>query len=276
MAFYGCEFIFDGLSCTEFGLSVYSFDSNGQEDVDFSSGDIVEDRISRRYDSLMYGVTQNSPLEFKLVFGASPRSLDANSHIERYEVEAIAAWLTGHNNYKWLSIVQDDMTQYRYKVIISDLTLITYGDLPWAFSCKVRCDSPFGYTYPEEYEYIVTESSEITLFNRSSYNGFYYPVVEIERLTTAGGISITNKSDNNRMFEFKSDLPTADGLVINVDNKNQIITSWKSSEGIKTGMDLYNYFNFKFFRMVRGENHLTIQGNAKVKFICDFPVNIGG
>ena len=71
-------------------------------------------------------------------------SIDARQSLDRYEVEAIATWLTGHNTRKWLTIVQADMETFRYKCFISELRLITDGDYPWAFSCKVSCDSPFA------------------------------------------------------------------------------------------------------------------------------------
>ena len=134
---------------------VYHFGSNGQEDVSFQNGEIVEDRIPGRYDALTYGLVQNQSLEYTLVFGANMESIDANESIDRYEVETIAAWLTGHNARKWLTIIQDDMESFRYKCFISELKLITYGDMPWAFSCRVSCDSPFAYSLPEEYSYTV-------------------------------------------------------------------------------------------------------------------------
>ena len=267
MAFWGDEFIFDDITCTDFGLMIYHFGSNDQDDVSFKNGDIVEDKLSSRYDSLMYGLVQNESLEYTLVFGANIESIDANSYIDRYEVEAIAAWLTGHDTRKWLTIVQDDMESFRYKCIISELKLITYGDLPWAFSCKVSCDSPFAYTFPEESTYIVYGESQIRFFNRSSYNGLYRPNLEIELL---GGdeVSIENLSDKSRIFQFRG-LPTSDPLIIYVDNKNQVITN-------NQGINLYPYFNMKFFRLIRGDNVLKISGHVRITFICEFPVNIGG
>ena len=82
------------------------------------------------------------------------------------------------------------------------------------------------------------------------------------------GISIQNLSDNNRIFQFK-ELPGGNSLTIYVDNKNQIITD-------SMDLNLYPYFNMKFMRLVKGDNLLKITGNAEVKFICEFPVNIGG
>lgn len=267
MAFWGTEFIFDGVPCSEFGLMVYHFGSSGQEDVNFQNGEIVEDRIPGRYDALTYGLVQNQSLEYTLVFGANMESIDANRSIDRYEVETIAAWLTGYSTRKWLTIIQDDMESFRYKCFISELKLITYGDMPWAFSCKVSCDSPFAYSLPEEYSYTVNGEEQVILFNRSSFNGFYRPAIEI---AMHGGtdVSIQNLSDGNRTFQFAG-LPGGNSLVIYIDNKNQVITD-------NMDLNLYPYFNMKFMRLVRGDNILKIKGRATVKFICEFPVNIGG
>jgi len=267
MAYWGCEFIFDNIPCSSYGLMMYDFGSTKQdEEFSFKSGEIIEERISGRYDTLVYGLKQNQPLEFTLVFGANIDSLDKGKYLDRTEIEVIASWLTGHQSMKWLSIFQDDMHEFRYKCMITDLNLITYGNMPWAFSCKVTCDSPFGYTYPYDYKYSVSDSETITLHNRSTYNGYFYPNIVIE--TNGGDFSIVNLSDNGRSFEFKN-LPSADSLIIEVDNKNQIIKC-------NTDMNLYPYFNFKFLRLIKGDNTLKIIGNASVKFTCVFPVDIGG
>ena len=267
MAFWGCEFLFDGVPCTQYGLMVYSFGSNRQSDVVFPSGDIVEERLASRYDAMTYGVSQNNPLEYTLVFGANMDSIDAGASIDRFEVEAIASWLTGHQTRKWLTIVQPDTEIFRYKCFITDLQLITDGEYPWAFSCKVNCDSPFAYTFPDKYEYAVNGKLDVRFWNRSSYNGFFRPVIEITP-KDGGDFSILNKTDKNRLFAF-SGLPRTGGHVITVDNKNQIITS-------SAGIDLYPYFNMHFLRFVRGDNYLTFSGNASVRFVCEFPVSVGG
>lgn len=81
-------------------------------------------------------------------------------------------------------------------------------------------------------------------------------------------ISIQNYSDNNRVFQFK-ELPGGRPLTIYVDNENQVITN-------SMDLNLYPYFSMRFMRLVKGDNLLKITGNAEVKFICEFPVNIGG
>lgn len=269
MAFYGCEFGFDGIPCTEFGLMIYHFGSNAQSDVSFSIGDIYEDRINGRHDAILYGVSDNRPLEYTLVFGANMESMDANRSLDRFEVEAIAAWLTGHSERKWLHIIQEDMESFRYKCLVSDLKLITYGDYPWAFSCKVSCDSPYAYTFPETYALNVgSEPISYILRNRSTCGGYYKPQIQIESDGECS-LSIVNYSDKGREFRFDY-LPAGTPLIVDVDNHNQII---KSSDG----SNLYPYFNYKFFRLVRGDNELSITttGSATIRFCCEFPVNIG-
>lgn len=270
MAFWGHTFIFDDIPCSDFGLMVYHFGSTGQDDVLFQSGSIIEDRVPGRYDSLLYGLEQNQALEYTLVFGANLASIDRNESIDRYEVEAIASWLTGHQTRKWLTIVQDDMESFRYKCLITELKLITYGDMPWAFSCKVNCDSPFAYTFPEETTFTISGIETVNFFNRSTYNGYYYPKLEITMGNDWTALQIENLSDGNRMFQF-SDIPLGElnNNKIYVDNKNMIITNDRD-------LNFYKYFNMNFLRLVRGDNQLKIRGRATIKFICEFPVNVGG
>lgn len=267
MAFWGSEFIFDGISCREYGMMVYSFGNNSQDDVDFKTGEIIEDRIPGRYDSLTYGLVQNQALEYTLVFGASAGSPQSKEGIDRYDIEVISSWLTGHSKRKKLILLQEDMEPFWYKCIISELKLITYGNIPWAFSCKVSCDSPFAYTLPVERTISIQGSEIVTLFNRSSYNGYYMPKMEIS-VHGSDSFVIENLSDGGRKFQF-SKLPNSTSIIITVDNQNQIITN-------NLDINLYPCFNMKFMRLVRGDNILRLTGNAEVKFICEFPVSIGG
>lgn len=271
MAFYGCEFVFDDISSSEYGLMIYDFGSNTQGDAIIPTGAVQEDRLASRYDSFMYGITQNESLQYTLIFGANMESIDANDHIDRYEIEAISAWLTSSNSRKWLTIIQDDMDVFRYKCVISELKVVTHGNMPWAFSCKVICDSPFAYMPVEEYQYSVNDSLEATIVNRSTYNGFYKPLINLT-ITSGDGFSITNASDNNRVFSFDLinsgvNLP----ITISIDNQNQIISS-----PTHTSLNPYTLFNNSFFRLVRGANTLVINGTGNITFSCEFPVSIGG
>ena len=268
MAFYGYQLSFNGIPCYEYGLMIYDFDNTRQGDGVFSSAEIVEDRIAGRYASFYYGLEQNEPLEFTLVFGADMNSVNMKEHLDRYDIEAISAWLTGVDGYRYLEIEQPDMEEFRYKCIITDLEFLTSGWMPWAFKCKVHCDSPFAYTYPEEISYSVDSTKQIHFFNRSTYNGYYKPNMKLTLKNGSSDFAIINHSDENRQFLFHN-IPNPSERIIWIDNQNGIITS-------DSGDNLYPYFNFKFLRLLRGNNTLEIQGDGVVTFICEFPVSIGG
>lgn len=268
MAFYGSTFVFAGIPCEEHGLIIYDFQSKDQGDAKLTStGSAVLDQVPSKHISYLYGIQQDEPLEFTLVFGALPNSRQNNA-LDRWEIDSIATWLTGHNTYQWLEICQPDLDLIRYHCIATSLEIVTYGNLPWAFSCKFQCDSSFAYEYPERSTYEISSTLTTNLINRSSLNGFYYPKMEIQ-LHGGTAFKITNHSDKDRVFEFK-DLPSGNDLTLTIDNENSILSS-----SIET-VNPYEYFNFQFFRMVRGDNSVTFEGAATVILTYEFPVNPGG
>lgn len=267
MAFEGCYFIFDDKSCHDFGLMIYNLGSYSQDDaVAFAStGSASEDHAANRYSSLFYGVKQDRPLSFSLVFGADDYMLDRETPLTRPQVAKIAEWLTGHSTMKWLSIIQRDLVCVRYKCYISDLRLITWGGHPWAFQCTVTCDSPFAYLATEEREYVVDGSLSVDIDNISSYKGYYRPTIKI--ITgQSGNVVITNSSDGGYTFQL-SNLPANRTIVI--DNENQIITD------LTFGDNMYPKFNFNFFRMKQGCNNLVMTGDFTVTFYLSFPIDVG-
>lgn len=263
MAFYGCQFSFDGIPCFEYGLMVYDIGGD-KEDGKFSSPvELQEDRTAKRYSPLYYGVTQNEPLTFSFTFGADTEAIDKREHLDRWDIEAIARWLTGHDEYKYLEITQPDMETVRYKCIITNLEYVTYGKSPWAFTCEVTCDSPFAYTYPEVFNCSGNTSAIIECRASCKY---YYPKITIS-IQGGNSFSIVNHSDNNRMFTFQF-LPAVP-IEIYIDNENEVITNSR-------GLNIYDCFNFSFMRLVRGYNELEFIGDGSVTINCEYPVNVGG
>lgn len=264
MAFHGCHFCFDGIPDFEYGLMIYDV-GGSEEDGKFSSVEIQEDRTTRRYSPLHYGIVQNEPLTFPFTFGADIDAIDKHQHLDRWEMDAIANWLTGHNEYKWLEITQSDMEIIRYKCIITDLKYISYGNIPWAFTCTVTCDSPFAYMHPETMVFNVPDNINTIIECRAAVK-YYFPKIIIN-MKKGSSFSIINHSDNDRVFKF-DDIP-ASIKQITIDNENEIITN--SSE-----LNLYDKFNFNFFRLIKGYNNLEFTGFADVLFECEFPINAGG
>ena len=194
------------------------------------------------------------------------RRLDLEKYLDRYEIDEIASWLTGHNSYHWLEIEQEDMEYIRYRCIVSDLSIVSYGNIPWAMKATIICDGPYAYMYPQDFSYNVNGSMEFSFINESSHNGYYMPILEFKP-RTGGSLTIENITDHNRLFSL-SEIPAGAASVV-INNDTGVITN-------SLGVNLYPNFNFKFFRLVRGYNRIKVTGNGTLIIRCEFPINAGG
>lgn len=268
MAFSGTSFTFDGISCEEFDLMLYGIDGNTQSETTFASTvSIEEENISTRWKPYFYGAKFEKKLSFNLVFGVNMRRIDERRFLDRIELDTIAAWLTGHREYKWLEIAQDDLYDVRYRCIITELKTVDIDGESPALSATVECDGPYAYLLPESYAIDVHGEKDIILFNKSSMNDLYKPFIKI---TKDGGnigmVSIKNETDGGTTMVL-DDIPTS-VTEITIDCDHQIVTN-------NMGYNLYNFFNFKYLRLKRGDNRLKITGDCKIEILCEFPVNPG-
>lgn len=267
MAFYGNSFTFNDIPCDDFDLMLYAVDQAEPGAGTFASiPEIQEEERPTRWRPFFFGTKYTKKLEFELVFGVNQTRLDQHQYLDRYELDAVASWLTGHNEYKRLAIVQEDMSDIHYRCFISNLEVIEYGLIPWALKATVICDSPYAYLPPKTFVYQVNGEKTVSLLNESSYNGYYYPIVEFNK-AEGSSLSIRNQTDDGRIFHIEK-IPSGVHTVI-ADCDLEIIDC-------DTGENLYDGFNFNFLRLKRGHNTLTITGNGTVKIRCEFPVNAGG
>ena len=165
-----------------------------------------------------------------------------------------------------MRLQHDDLTAGRKARSTDDLEAVEVGGRHWGFSCKVTCDSPYGYLAPQEFSYEVNGSATVTLHSLSSCNDPYSPIVQIKQ---SGGqnFSIQNVTDGGRTFTLKG-IPTGSGNVL-LDSDHGVLTC-------DSGLNLYPYCNFKFPRLLRGDNQLILTGSGVYTFTCEFPVNVGG
>lgn len=246
-----------------YGLMIYDFGGTGQSNVAFGNvGSIVEARTNNRIQPVHYGVNYHAtPLEFKLVFGAQ-RALD------RFELEYISMWLTGHQNYQWLSIDQPDMERVQFRCLITSLTPLAHGWLPVAFEATVRCDCPYAYGFPFLRQYQIKGSTNVLFRNESSVREYLKPTLIIKPNPGVSEFKIVNQSDNNREF-ILSGIPASVGN-ITVENNSGIIKE-ESGE-----YNLYDGFNMNFFRLVQGDNQLVVTGDGTLSITGRLLYNVAG
>ena len=263
--FNSYEFVFDGESSLMYGLMIYDLDSQKQDDVSYGNrASIIETRTSNRIQPLHFGVNYHSePLQFKLVFGSE-------EGLDRFDLEAVSLWLTGHQDYKWLHICQGDLEHVEYRCLITELKPISLWWLPVAFEATIVCDCPYAYSAPWEATYTISGGSSATsiaLRNHSTVREYIKPVITFTP-SASTTLEIKNTSDNNRTFELTS-LVSADRVYI--DSNNGIIQDNGTNH-----RNLYGGFNMNFPRLVYGDNALEVKGNGTLTISGRFLHNVAG
>lgn len=260
MSFYGSSFIFDGIPGEEYGLKLANIGGFSQSKANFGGElTIHEDRIYGRSTGLHYGATANKALSFPISFTVC----NDNQHLDRYESAAVAGWLTGHSQYKWLSVEQEDMESIAYRCIITKLEAQEVGGWTVGYTATVTCDGPYAYRHWADTIIECDGSSTYVYRNMSNVNGYYRPVIEIE--CTGTSLSIANTTDGTT---FALDGMTDVARTISIDCLNQVITD-------SAGTNLYACASGKLPRFLRGDNHLDLTGDFTMTVNNMFPWNIG-
>lgn len=256
------DFAYAGVSASEFGLYVCDVGSKTHGDNTFGNqANIVESRIGGRVSPLHYGVKWNeSPLSFSLIFAS-------DEEMDRYQLQEVALWLTGYQQYQWLKIDQPDLSNVWFKCLVQKLTPITSGWAPVAFQADFICDCPYGYSDPFEFSYDIDGEASIVFCNLSTCREYLRPEMEIAIRDGCTEFYIKNETTDKTEF-LLSGLPAGEMDVL-IDNENCII------QELIQGYDLYDYCNFSFLDLAVGNNSLVIKGNGKLTLRGRYLYNVG-
>lgn len=249
MSFYATSFTFNGVPSETHSLRIYS---NSAESTSNLPGDvrIYGEKLFKRTDFYFYGASVEPTLEFPVMF------ITDNTELTAKDLEQISSWLFGQSNYGELRIVQPDMQDVYYNCFLTDPKIYRVGNIIRGVSATVRCRQPWGLTKSKTYTYSFTpnaSNAEIRHFNGSDHSGYTFPILELTVDAFGGAFTITNTSDDDRIFSFTGLLSNE---VVTVNNSLQIVTS-------STGLRRLSLFNKNFFRLVQGLNVLTVDGHIK-------------
>ena len=260
--FNSYEFVFDGVSSEMYNLQIYDLEDYSQSNVPFGNkASIIEAHTTGRIQNIHYGVDYHKePLEFNLVFGAE-------EPLDRYELEEVALWLTGHQDYKWLEICQPDLTDVQFRCIITELTPVSISWAPYAFQATIRCDCPYAYGPEFSYTYTIKGKTNILFFNESTTRAYLRPTLTFYPAGSTTSLSIVNLDDNSREFKVENFTSSS---ILTVDNKNGIIYDAGSYN-----YNLYGGFNLNFFQLVQGDNNLVVNGDGELIFTLRYMYNVG-
>jgi hypothetical protein len=229
---------------------------------------VISGQVARRPRPIHYGASYGEPLSFTLIFGAL-KTLD------RADVAAISAWLSGRKQFAPLVICQRDLEETRFYAIITRLQFIEVGGYAVAFEASVVCDSPYAYAHPETLRFSCGGSAVITLDNTGNVDDDYFPQLDIT-LSAGSDFKWENaEADNVFALEFKGANTAllkihADGsnLILRVDNSAPIRNLYQY-------MTLGGSEHYVFPVLRRGLNDVKITGNCILDVTTEYPMNIG-
>lgn len=264
--FTACKFAFDGVSCSTHGLMLYDIGGRSDSEAAIGTAEIEEAEVPSQSKPFFYGVKRNKPLEFTLTFGADMERMDSGEYLDKPDIGSIVSWLC-RDDYKKLTIDQTDMAGLFYRCIITELTPVSINGVAWAFTAAVRCDAPYAYRTAQTYSADVTAgtTTSLTIAAQHDVDKYYRPVMTITP-SGSGTISVTNGADDGRSFVL-SDLPSGISA-IRIDNDKALITT-------SGNQNIYTYCNFRFLRLLRGNNILSISGGCHIEVVCEYPAYVG-
>jgi len=243
--FTAFDFEYSGIPSARFDLKIITFEDGGLFSGKGSANvNILSQKVLRKSRPYFLGRTQDPVLEFPLTFGTA-------RPISGMDRDMISAWLFGRAGYQKLYILQDDLNGAYFNCMLKDPEPQYVGNLNYAFTCTVSCDSPFAYGPEHTISGSITVGATVPLeiYNSSSEDEYLYPTVRfIMGATFPSSFYITNYSDNERIFSF-IDMPSA-SIEATINNDMQMITS--DTTGLLT------YFNNGWFRLVPKINFVTV------------------
>jgi phage-related protein len=264
MAFWGWEFLIDNVSSVDFGLFISSIEGSSVINSPMGSGlNPIVKKLLRNPVEYLYGVELGPPLEFSLeFFSANPISSEDRN--------IIGQWLFGNMAYRKLQIIQYDLENVYFNVLITNATATYVGNQHYGWRCDIKCDSPFAY----EYSNVTTRTGGAGILNEtfnfnnlSATQDYTYPLLAFTTNGIGTSFSITNAMDTSRIFLFDS---ISANETITVDNQRQIITS-------SLGLMRISRFNKNWLRLLPGINALTSVGGVTSYTITYTPFKkIGG
>lgn len=250
---------YDGIPSTDFGLYLVKMDGGMSERTFGLKQNIIEQKAQNNPVPYYIGV-EYEPLELEITLAKDGEWTDDDK-------VKVAQWLF-QGEYKPL-ISSDNMGIAYYCQPVGDVKGFFNGISQGYVQINMRCDAPYGFSYPIETQYHdlrVGGINTIIIENHSNVGKYYYPEIEIQRFEAIGTtpvLTLTNLSDGGRVFEFAG-LEYDETIYVHNERK-QIITSVPNAYR-------YSNFNGNWLRLVQGQNSIEVSGACIIATRMQFPI----
>lgn len=246
---------------SDFGLMLASFDYSGTEENDLAlRSETQEKYVGSNPIPVYLGAKYTKKLTPQVTLVKDPANLNKNSSkfFTEHECRYILRELTSEEGYRWIQIYHDTLDELLYFYArITDIRYKKIADEVAGILIDLECDSPFAWSKEMNYSYSIKANTPLSFYNTSDIlNDYLLPTVTISSPTAISKLTITNKSDNNRITELTS--ITANEKII-MDSKHEILTMPSKDYSL-------NHFNLKWFRLVCGKNEIISSHDINIAF----------
>lgn len=282
MGQYGTSFQYNGRSSSEFNLVIAGFQVVDIP-LNLKRSTMVSSMNRYRHRVNMYGINYDSVLGFTIQLIKNPcdnqnQVMDQrNLKFTRAEIREIAAWLTSPisprlfhmTDYQSSSGQQE--TEYDYFGVFTEVDAADNGI--YCLECTFECTTP--YALSSEQTTVITNGSGVVVNQSDEYEDYVYPKITItptSNVQTPYSITLTNVSDGNRSITLKN-MKYGDTVVM--DCEKMTITNQSGSLISFDDIDIDALDYIYWFRLLHGNNNVTVTGSANVTFDFRYPVKVG-
>lgn len=253
---------------SDYGLIIGSFSYNGEsEDDNGMNISTIEEFIGDNPAPVYLGQKYTDKLKLQITLIKNPCIFYDDLQFNEKDCRTILRILTGLKGYQWLKLITQVLDEdLWYKARIINVSYKRIGGHVTGIILDAECDSCFAWS--KEYNITVNAKANhpFCIFsNTDDLNSYVYPIVSILS-SSAGNLSVTNKSDHNRISEIKN---VKKNEKITIDSQNQIISSSLSHDL------LLDNFNFGWFRLVPDKNEYVCNMDIAISMKYRVPRKVG-
>ena len=184
------------------------------------------------------------------------------------EVREIVGRLTGFQGYKKMYVQTDSLYENSYYNVRvnEDAELERSGDKVIGIRFVMDCDSQFAWK-EEEISFVTENDNETIRIDVNSDDRYNYlpPLVTFTSASALDSLSIINVTDNNRTTQIDN---IRANETITIDSRYDIISS-------TSPRNFSNDFNYKFPKLLPGENEILISSPITINFSMKLPRKVG-
>lgn len=251
-----CKFVFDGISCDEYGVVCVSFENNNMTTTDSQKTDL-------NYEKSISGTSYNIiSQEYSDPITYTIQIINKNGNpITQIQERALKKWLCKRNTYKKFCILNKRYADIWFFVNINNPKNIWVNDVN-AMEFTVTTNSPIAFSDERNNTYIFDANDEAQIYINNDEEMPIFPSMIITALES-GNLEITNKTLEDIDANILKINNLKNNEVITIDSNYPIIESSDTSHN----NNIYNDCNKQWFYFIDGYNTVHVNKPCKIQFI---------